>query len=143
MATNVTIRSKGRFCDTDVFMQEQDGKDPGHAIAGGDLQKLQLYYEPGVQQVAIEIKYVKDGSIVRWNGANEGDRLGFHMQAMADGACYDILASATELTVKVGPDPDHLLPVFLAATTVIEVVANGWALQTNKYFDMMPKGASA
>jgi hypothetical protein len=132
--SNITIKSEGRFINTQVSIDER-------VIEPGNLTKVTIFYEPQIQQVALEVCFVnEDGRLERWSGVNADDTLNFSLLATEQetGTTYRVRATESVFTagLVVG---ENLYEIFAGSPKVLEIAADGWALQGNKYFDMMPK----
>ena len=128
--SQVTIKSKGTFSTSEVAI---DGKQ----IDPTNLMTLRLFYEPNVEQTGCEIVFVNDeGKVERWSGVNVDDEFEYLLDAVQDDVRYRVVSDGKAIEIKVSlPDaPDAPgLPLFQGAAMVVEVVADGWGLQLNKY----------
>lgn len=125
----VIIKSGGRFANTHVHVG-------GYDVPPGDLQKVQLYFEPGVDQVVCEVKFIKDGRFMRWVGVNQGDIFNYELNATdRSGTPYRIVSDGIGVEVMV--DGKRCFP---DGPKVLEIVANGWGMQTNCYFEQVALG---
>ena len=124
----VTLTSKGRFIDTKVTIGDR-------RIPDGNLTKATIYYEPGTEQVGLELGFVnEEGKLERFTGANTDDVLlldiAFHEPET--GAFLKFLANTKEIDFLVN-DQD----VLADAMWIIEIVADGICVQTKKYFNLL------
>jgi hypothetical protein len=136
MGDKVTIISKGRFNDTVVELGAVGTQEGAYTVPGGDLQKVQVYWEPGCDQVACEVKFVHEGRIKRWSGVNEDDDFVFELNATDEnGTAYVVRAGKSSIDLWVNG-----AKAFADCPKVVEIVADGWAIQLNRYFDMKKEG---
>ena len=131
--STVSIKSGGRFINTEITIDER-------VIEPGNLLKVTLFYEPQIQQVALELNFLNEEShIERFSGINVDDELYFKLNAMEEGTLADWRIAGNKNVMTVGITlPDGLHELFRGAPLVLEIAADGWALQMNKYFNMMP-----
>lgn len=128
--SKVTITSFGTLGTTSVSIDER-------AIPSGDLMKVQIHYDPQVEQTGCELTFVNaEGRIERWSGVNVDDEFDFRLDVVQDATRYRVVSEGQEVRILVSTDgfPDAPgLPIFPKAAMVVDIVADGFGLQFNKY----------
>lgn len=132
--SKVTIESKGTLGTTQVTLDDRK-------IDPSNLMKVQLHLDPQVPQPGCEITFVnEDGRIERWSGVNVDDEFSYLLDAVQDDTRYRVVADeeGVKILVSLPEYPDAPgLPVFVGAAMVVDVVADGFGVQLNKYHQIV------